>query len=363
MSEQKIKVAVVGGGIGEHHIRAYQSLPDQFDVIGICDIDEAKARRLAEECKLPNIYTSLADLCKVADLDVIDICTPPSLHYAQVKEVLAAGKHVVCEKPLVGSIKEADELIAAEAASDKRVMPIFQYRFGHGLQKLKYLMALGLTGRAYLSTVETAWRRTAEYFAVPWRGKWKTELGGALVGHAIHAHDMLVYAMGPIKSVFARTKTLVNQIEVEDTAAASLEMADGSLATLSVTLGSSKQITRHRFCFSNLTAESSLMPYRNSSDPWTFDADTPELEQQIQQALTEFKPQPEGFVGQFTRFYDALKNGTALPVTLADSRASLELITALYYSSITGKPVELPLGVDHPWYAGWMPQSISTTAV
>ena len=57
-------------------------------------------------------------------------------------------------------------------------LPIFQYRFGNGLQKPEFSQARGLPGRSYLSTIETPWRRAAEYYAVPWRGKWATELGG-----------------------------------------------------------------------------------------------------------------------------------------------------------------------------------------
>src|SRR5690606_16491448 len=127
-------------------------------------------------------------------------------------EVLAAGKHAICEKPLVGSLKQVDELAIAEQQSRRRLMPIFQYRFGHGLQKLKYLIQEGLAGTSYLSTVETSWRRRSAYYDVPWRGKWATELGGAVLGHAIHTHDMLCYVLGPVKQVFARTNTRVNPI-------------------------------------------------------------------------------------------------------------------------------------------------------
>jgi predicted dehydrogenase len=291
------------------------------------------------------------------DLDVIDICTPSYLHYPHALQVLAAGKHVICEKPVAGSLKEVDALIAAEAESGRRLMPIFQYRFGHGIQKLKQLIETGVAGRAYLTTVETAWRRRAPYYAVPWRGKWHTELGGALVTLAIHGHDLLSYVLGPVKSVFARLKTLVNPIETEDCASASLEMADGSLASLSVTTGSMVQISRHRFCFSNLTAESNLAPYHNSHDPWTFTGDSPEIEAQIESALARFDPLPERFAGQFYRYYEALNQHTELPVTLSDARAALELITALYHSAETGQVVALPLGPDHPKYTGWLPSA------
>ncbi len=62
MTEKKLRIAVVGGGIGQSHIRAFQSLPDQFDLVSICDIDEPKARRIAEEYKIPHVHTDLADL-------------------------------------------------------------------------------------------------------------------------------------------------------------------------------------------------------------------------------------------------------------------------------------------------------------
>ncbi len=86
-----------------------------------------------------------------------------------------------------------------------------------------------------------------------------------------------------------------------------------------------------------------------------FTGDTPELEAQIAATLERFEPLPEGFAGQFYRFYQALQTGGELPVTLADARAALELITAMYYSAQTGENVDLPIGADHPKYASWLP--------
>lgn len=355
LMNQRLRVAVVGAGVGKGHVSAFRELPEQFEVLAVCDIDPAKARSFAAEYNIPRAATDIAELCRMRDLDVIDICTPPYLHFEQIEQVLAAGKYAICEKPLVGSLRAVDELIRIEARSAKRVMPIFQYRFGHGLQKLKFLVDKGLAGRAYVATVETAWRRRAEYYAVPWRGKWETELGGTLLSHASHTLDMLCYVLGPAKSVFARTATRVNPIEVEDCASVSLEMADGSLASLTATLGSVPQISRHRFCFSGFSAESNTQPYDNSKEPWTFTGDSPELAQQIEDALTNFVPLPERFVGQFYRFHQALLHDAELPVTLRDARASLELVTAMYHSAFTRQVVDLPIGSDHQRYAGWLP--------
>jgi predicted dehydrogenase len=110
-----------------------------------------------------------------------------------------------------------------------------------------------------------------------------------------------------------------------------------------------------RFCFSNLTAESNTEPYNQTADPWTFTGDSPEIDQQIAHALAGFTPKPERFVGQFLSYYDALTGVAAPPVTLADARASIELITALYHSVQIGAAVELPIGAEHPKYDGWRP--------
>src|SRR5262245_41940599 len=211
-----LRVGVVGCGIGKSHIQAYQSLPEQFEVVALCDVDQAKAQTVAQEFNIPLVLDDLADLCQMAEVDLIDICTPSFLHFSQTRQALEAGKYAICEKPPAGSLQQLDELKKVEAQSGKRVMPIFQYRLGQGAQKLKFLKDEGITGRTYLSTIETAWRRRPAYYAVPWRGKWQTELGGPIVTLAIHAHDLLTYLLGPVKNVFARTTTLVNPIETED---------------------------------------------------------------------------------------------------------------------------------------------------
>ena len=188
------------------------------------------------------------------------------MHFAQARKALLAGYHVVVEKPFASSLAEADALAEVERQSGKRVSPIFQYRFGNGFAQLRHLKERGFVGKTYASTIETHWRRLPAYYANPWRGRWATELGGCLTTHAIHNHDLLTYVLGPIVSVYAKTSTRVNPIETEDCAAAMLEMADGSFATLSVTLGAEEDMSRLRFCFEGLTVESNHDPYNAGHD-------------------------------------------------------------------------------------------------
>jgi predicted dehydrogenase len=350
-----LNAAVVGCGIGKSHMTAFQKVSEYFSLAAICDIDPLRTQATADELKVSKVYTSLDDLCADSAIDVIDLATPPHLHLEQIQQVLAAGKHVICEKPLVASLKDVDALVEIERASSRRILPIFQYRYGHGLQKLKFLRDRGLAGKHYTTNIETSWRRRDDYYAVAWRGKWKTELGGCCLTHAIHAHDILTYICGPVKRLFARCTTRVNPVEVEDCAAIAFELHDGSLAGSTVTLGCADEVSRHRFVFENVTAESNTRPYDSPGDPWKFAADTPALQQEIDAALLEFQPELEHYAGQFVRFHRALHEGTEMPTTLEDAYHSLEMITAIYHSSEIGQAIDLPLPKNHPNYSGWAP--------
>ena len=351
-----LRVAIVGLGIGKSHLEAYARLPDLYRVSVLCDLDRARAQEAAAGYGAIFVETEFAKVLARDDVDVIDICTPPDQHFAMIEQAILAGRHVVCEKPLVGSLRDCDRLIELQSRSKAKIVPIFQYRWGRGLQRLKHLVDLGIAGKAYLATIETSWRREADYYAVAWRGKYATELGGVCLTQAIHAHDMLSYLNGPVARVFARTATRVNPIEVEDCAAVSLEMADGSLATLAATLGAAVEISRLRFMYQNLTAESqSPEPYRPGKEPWQITGKTPEIERQIAQALADFKPGLESFEGQFEAMHASLAGHAPVPVTLEDARRSLELITALYHSAASGEQLRLPVGPEHECYGGWVP--------
>ena len=352
---RKLRVGLIGAGIAQRHLAGYNWNKDLFEVPVLCSLDEDRGRQAVAEFGVGEYTSDVETLFARDDLDVIDICTPPDSHFALSKRAIEAGKHVICEKPLFGSIADVDAMSEIVGKTDRKFMPIFQYRYGTGLQKLKRLIELGLAGRPFLTTVETHWWRGPAYYEVPWRGKWASELGGGLLGHAIHAHDMLNYVHGACAEIFAHGATLVNKIEVEDTMTLSVKMANGSLAALSMTLGSRKEISRLRFCFSDMVAESILEPYTMGRDPWTFIAGTPEHQAGIDAALAEHQVTEDGYTRQFELFHEAVMTGGEPPVTLEDARNSLALVTAAYHSQRTGQPSQLPITPAHPLYGSWLP--------
>jgi predicted dehydrogenase len=354
MKQELLRVAVVGCGVGRNHIaQGYLHHPDKFRVEVLCDVDAARLEAVGREFSIPRRTGSFDQVLRTDDVDIVDICTPVALHFGQIRAALAAGKEVVCEKPLVASLAEVDQVIEAEQTAVGRVMPVFQYRFGNGVQKARRIIELGIVGKPYLATVETAWKRTAKYYETPWRGRRATERGGVLLMHAIHNHDLLTWLMGPVASVFARTSTRVNPIEVEDCAVASLVMQSGALASLAATLGSHREISRLRLCFEHVTFESAPTAYSPGDNPWEIVPASPEAEGRISAALAGYKAVPSHYEGQFAAYHAALATGALLPVTLADARSSLELVNALYHSAANSAVVGLPIVANHPAYDSW----------
>ncbi|MEM1235950.1 MAG: Gfo/Idh/MocA family oxidoreductase [Pseudomonadota bacterium] len=348
------KVAIVGAGIGAAHAVGYAANPDKFKIAAICDLTEERAGPLADTYGATYV-ANMADVLADPEIDIVDICLPPHLHFQACIEALDAGKIVVCEKPLVSSLAEADALKAKVAETGSPLFPVFQYRYGLGSAQLLALIEAGLAGTCYTGTLETHWDRDAAYYAVDWRGTWAGEQGGAILGHAIHIHDLLSCFLGPVERIYAETATRVNDIEVEDCAALSLRMANGAVITSSVTLGCAGNLSRLRLMFEGFTVESDHSPYAPATGAWSFVARSPTEQADIDAVLATVQDPKDGFAGMFSAMADALDGKGGREVTLDDGRSSLEFVTAVYASSRSGAAVSLPLTEEHALYSGWLP--------
>jgi predicted dehydrogenase len=353
---QPIRVGIIGAGIGSQHLAAYLQLEQRFTVKYLCDIDADRARQVIDGNSNIEVTEYSAAVLADTSIDLVDICLPPHLHFDMCMKSLAARKHVVCEKPLVSSLQEI-ELLEQQAAEYQRLLsPVFQYRFGPAMSKLRALIDAGLTGKPYVANIETHWNRGPDYYSIPWRGTWKGEQGGAVLGHAIHNHDLLCAAFGPIKRVMALAGTRVNDIETEDCASISFEMQNGALATSSITLGAATDTTRLRFCFEHITATSGSLPYAPAEDEWTFEArGGAEQQARLDAFLATVQDGRSGFQGYFEALADTLEKQGTHAVTLSDGRRSIELVTAIYKSAKQKSIVSLPLLKSDEYYKGWIP--------
>jgi predicted dehydrogenase len=151
----------------------------------------------------------------------------------------------------------------------------------------------------------------------------------------------------------------VNEVETEDCAVAVGRTADGALVTMNVTLGAARESSRLVCHFDNVTIESTTEAYDPAAGPWSFEFRRSAVAEEAEQVWTDFVPPAAQYTGQFQGFVDALAAGTEFPVSIADARASLELVTAWYRSARSGSVEALPLPTDHPDRGSWRPVGVA----
>jgi predicted dehydrogenase len=145
---QIIKAAIVGTGfIGPAHLEALRRLP-YVEVTALVEVNQELADEKAKLLGIPNAYT-FDDMLKQSDIDVVHICTPNFLHFAQAKAVLLAGKHVICEKPLAVKIDEAEELVSLAAEKGLVNAVHFNLRYYPMVRQMKMMREKGELGDVY----------------------------------------------------------------------------------------------------------------------------------------------------------------------------------------------------------------------
>jgi predicted dehydrogenase len=355
----KYQVAIIGTNIGAKHYEDFQKISNRFNVHTICGLTREAINNILVSNNETKVTLNFDDVLKIEEIDIIDICLPPHLHFSACKKSLEAGKHVICEKPLVSSLKEIDELEKISKSNSKMIFPVFQYRYGQGFSKLKALIESGLAGKPLIASLETHWNRDKEYYSKAWRGTWDGEQGGAILSHSIHIHDLISMIFGPVSNVFAKLTTRVNDIEVEDCAALSIEMSNGALVTSSITLGAADNTSRLKFCFDKLTVESGASPdkpYNPADDEWNFLARQPTTQEQVNEVLSKVNSAKSWYAGMFDEIANKLDGLSSDEVKLLDARNSLEFVTAVYNSSREGKNIHLPISKDNTLYDSWLPK-------
>ncbi|MCC6791868.1 MAG: Gfo/Idh/MocA family oxidoreductase, partial [Thermomicrobiales bacterium] len=172
---QPLKAAVVGAGfIGPVHVEALRRLG--IEVTGILGSSPESGERQAAEMRLPRAYGSLDELLSEPGLTAVHIATPNYLHAPMVRQVIAAGKHVVCEKPLAMDTAEGEELLALAVAAGVVHAPNCNFRFYPLCQESREIVRSGGLGEVY----QVYGRYVQDWLLkeTDWNWRLEPELGG-----------------------------------------------------------------------------------------------------------------------------------------------------------------------------------------
>jgi len=171
-------------------------------------------------------------------VDVVHICTPHYLHAPMCIDSLRAGKHVLVEKPLAENVNNADKIVnEIDSHPEKHLGVVFQNRYNDTSLKAKEIIENGDIGEIKGIKGIVTWYRSDEYYKQDeWRGKWETEGGGVLINQSIHTLDLVQWLAGDLKAVKGNFETRVlESVEVEDTADATLFFENGAIGVFYVT--------------------------------------------------------------------------------------------------------------------------------
>ncbi|HTD88521.1 MAG TPA: Gfo/Idh/MocA family oxidoreductase [Candidatus Binatia bacterium] len=222
-------IGLIGGGnITETHARAARAIPG----VEISAINGTNAEKIARLCceHGGTPYQDFAAFLKHRPMDLVIIGSPSGLHATQGIAAARQGLHVLTEKPIEISTARADILIEAAKQSKVHLGVIFQDRLKPHIRQLKNWVDQGLLGKLLLVDARVKWYRPPEYYASSrWRGTLALDGGGALINQGVHTVDLLLWLLGDVVRVQARTATQLHKIEAEDTAVAILEFASGAL--------------------------------------------------------------------------------------------------------------------------------------
>ena len=228
-----IGFAVLGSGVSARmHASAIAACGEAFSLTGVCSTNAASAedfRRKFHTKTFPSFDALLAD----EGTDAVILCTPSGLHARQAQAVLAAGKHVLIEKPVAVTREQAEALLAAARDSRYKAAVVSQLRLYPDVIRLRELLRAEAFGKVTLVSLHMHYYRSQAYYdSAAWRGTLAMD-GGALMNQGIHGLDLLLYLFGRVRRVSAVTKTAARNMEAEDTAAALLEFENGAVCTVS----------------------------------------------------------------------------------------------------------------------------------
>ncbi|GAB2733600.1 Gfo/Idh/MocA family protein [Amycolatopsis magusensis] len=335
------RVAVVGtGGIAEAaHVPAIRAAGERAKLVTAVDTDPARLAVFQEKTGIAVAYQSLKSMLRTEKPDLVQVCTPPSTHADIAVACLEAGSWVLLEKPPALSLAEYDRITAAEGEGGPYASVVFQHRFGSGARHARQLIGSGALGRPLVAVCHTTWFRDQSYFDVPWRGKWSTEGGGPTMGHGIHQIDLLLALLGEWTEVRAMAGRLDRTMETEDVSMAIVRFASGAMASIVNSVLSPREESYLRVDLTDATVEvTHLYGYHNTD--WRY---TPAPHVTDEALISSWSEVAEdvgsSHSAQLPFVLDAMESGERPPLSGAEGREALELITALYRSAFTGAPV------------------------
>jgi UDP-N-acetyl-2-amino-2-deoxyglucuronate dehydrogenase len=340
-SVSPVGFGIVGVSFGMNRAEIVKQTPGA-KLVAVSSRQEDRAKAAGEKLGC-DWTTDYRDMLRRDDIHVIGIYTPSGLHRDIAIEAAEAGKHCIITKPLEVTLERMDAMIAAAEKAKTKIATEYVVRYQPGNYALYRAVHDGRLGKLIIGEFTEKLYRPQWYYERDggWRAKREIAGGGTVVLQTIHQIDQMMWLMGPVESVTAKTGTYATQIESEDAAIALIRFRSGAMAMVVGTT-----------------------TFRNDKPPGVYgggtvrrlelngDLGAARIDDETMTMLTiegnpdvprEVDPPAANVFEDFVHWVHDDSYASATLVKAEESRASMEIVLAIYESGRTGKTVTLPL--------------------
>lgn len=345
-----LKFLLLGcGRISPNHINAIAANRPNASLVAVCDpkselAEEAAAKYKQLTGETPAVFTDSGQAISHSGADCVSIATESGHHKDLAMATLEQGCHVLIEKPIALSTKDA-KIICETARQKKLVVGVcHQNRFNPAIQQLRRAVEDGRFGKIVHATARILWSRNPAYYQqAPWRGTWAMD-GGTLMNQCIHNIDLLQWMLGgEAKNIMAMTQRAIRPIEAEDFGAALVRFDNGAVGIIEGTA-----------CVYPKNLEETLSIFgekgtvviggiaANKIQTWLFDSPHPQDTEVA--ALSGDDPinvYGGGHTPLYTDFINAVQGENQPLVSGAEGMKVMQLVLGAYKSQLEGETVSL----------------------
>ncbi len=359
----KLNFALIGcGRISQKHVDALVQNSDEIIAVAFVDVlkSRAKEKVLIYKEKMkekginiePEIFDDYTIMLNKIKPDLVSVATESGYHPFIVKDCLAAGCHVICEKPMALSIKDADEMIDYSKKYGRKLAVSFQNRFNYTVQLARKAFEEGRFGKIINVTANIRWNRDMNYYKqAKWRGTWKLD-GGTLMNQCTHNIDLLQWFLGSdVEQVYGVTGRFCKEIEAEDFGTAILKTKNGAIGVIEGSANTYPKNLEETLYISGTTGTVKLGGLAiNKIENWRFSDDKEKGDIEEKMINTSYNLGEDyqavygfGHTPLYKDMVEAIKNDKDPYITAEEGKKALQIILAIYKSQKTNRPVKLPL--------------------
>lgn len=349
--DQKVRVAVVGlGWPGLRHLEAYLKHP-AVEVLAVCDLNSTLRESVQREYGIERGISDLASLWELPGLDAVSICTPNFLHQPMACDALAAGKHVLCEKPLAATLEQGELLAKAADESDCVCMVGFGRRYRDDSRAVKALVEKGELGQIY--HVHAGWlRRRWNPSVRGWFLSKQHSGGGPLIDLGVHMLDLSLWLMGSPRALtvsgsvsrhFASKLGGDPPADIEDLATAYIRLDNGATLMLETSWVSYSGHADQTFCrlFGTQGGAKLELAPPSPVPPVEIYLDHAEVPLVATPLLPAGNLTQASFDHEIAEFVSAIQENRAPASTVAQGLEILRILDAIYRSAEAGAEIRL----------------------